>query len=273
MSVELEVSLRGPHVGMDAQESLRTIQSVLSLLRELENTETERSSRHHTRWAFSELRLGSVTCVLEPLRIGEHSDYRVVERVLRTAVSGLAEAETVERIPAGWTTRAASLGQQIARSLGASPDIGMFIAVRADGAALRTAEVTQRTALHLRAATRARLRTFGSRRGRLSGLVEERHRRPRAVLRTEVGNEVVPVYFDDDLDTELRRAWRRDRVEITGEITENAHGQVVRMRAREIELLPTEPRLSDDELRAGFWPDMTDGRDSVDYVEALREGN
>lgn len=103
--------------------------------------------------------------------------------------------------------------------------------------------------------------------------MEERRLRPRTVLRTEVGGEAVPVYFDDDLDTDLRRARRRDRVEITGEITENAPGQVVRMQAREIELLPTEPQLSDDELRAGFWPDMTDGQDSVDYVEALREGN
>ncbi|MGW4272812.1 hypothetical protein ACWEGQ_10715 [Streptomyces seoulensis] len=273
MSVELELRLRGPHAGMDAQESLRTVQSVLSLLRELENSEIERSNRHGTRWSFSDLRLGSVTCVLEPLRIAEHSDYRVVERVLRTAVSGLGEAETAERIPTGWTARAATLGQQVARSLGASPDVGMFIAVRADGVALRTAEVTQRAALNLRAATRARLRTFGSRRGRLSGLSEGKHRRPRATLRTEVGGEVVGVHFDDDLDTELRRAWRRDRVEVTGEITENAQGQAVHMRAREIELLPTEPQLSEDELRAGFWPDMTGGQDTVDYVEALRGGN
>jgi hypothetical protein len=84
---------------------------------------------------------------------------------------------------------------------------------------------------------------------------------------------VIPVYFDDDLDTELRRAWRRDRVEVTGEITENAQGQGVQMRATEIELLPTEAQLSDDELRSGFWPDMTGGQDAVDYVEALRGGN
>ena len=69
---------------------------------------------------------------------------------------------------------------------------------------------------------------------------------------------------------ELRRAWRRDRVEITGEITENAQGQSMWMRARDIELLPTQPQLSDDDLRGGFWPDMTGGRDAVEYVEALR---
>lgn len=273
MSVELELRLRGPRAGMDAREALRTVQSVLSLLHELENSETARSSRHGTRWSFSDLRLGSLTCVLEPLRIAAHSDYRIVERVLRTAVSGLGEAETAERIPTGWTARAASLGQQVTRSLGASPDVGMFVAVRADGVELRRAEVTQRAALNLQAATRARLHTFGSRRGRLSGLVEGKHRRPRAVLRTEVGGEVIPVYFGDDLDTELRRAWRRDRVEVTGEITENAQGQVIQMRAAEIELLPTEPQLSDDDLRAGFWPDMTGGQDAVDYLEALRGGN
>jgi hypothetical protein len=84
---------------------------------------------------------------------------------------------------------------------------------------------------------------------------------------------VILVYFSDDLDPELRRAWRRDRVEVTGEITENAQGQSLQMRATEIELLPTEPQLSDDELRAGFWPDMTGGQDAVDCLEALRGDN
>ncbi|MEU0741028.1 hypothetical protein [Streptomyces sp. NPDC006134] len=250
------------------------MQTMLSLLRELEIAETARPNGEGTRWTFNDLRLGSVACVLEPLRIAEHSTYDVVERVVRTAVTGLCEAESEARIPTGWTFRAASLGRRIARSLGASPDVGMFVAARGDGEVLRSAEVTQRAALHLDAATKARFRTFGSRRGRLSGLEEgRRQQHPRALLRTEVDGEVIPVYFSDDLDPQLRRAWRRDRVEVTGEITENAQGQSVRMRATDIELLPTEPQLSDDELRAGFWPDMTGGQDAVDYVEALRGEN
>ncbi|MEU6538065.1 hypothetical protein [Streptomyces sp. NPDC047000] len=113
--------------------------------------------------------------------------------------------------------------------------------------------------------------TFGSRRGLLSEPEGDTQRyRPRALLHTEVGGEVVPVYFSDDLEPVVRRARRRDRVEVTGEITENAQGQILRMRATEIEVLPTEPRLPDDELAAGFWPDMTGGQDAVDYVEALR---
>jgi hypothetical protein len=274
MRIELALKLRGPHAGMDAQESLRTMQTMLSLLRELEVTETARPSGEGTRWTFNELRLGSVACVLEPLRVAEHSTYDVVERVVCSAVAGLSEAESSARIPTGWTFRAANLGRLVARSLGASPDVGMSVEVRGDGAVLRSAEVTQRAALHLDAAVQARFRTFGSRRGRLSGLEEGRKQhRPRALLRAEVGDEVIPVYFSDDLDPELRRAWRRDRVEVTGEITENAQGQSVQMRATEIELLPTEPQLSDDELRGGFWPDMTGGQDAVDYVEALRGDN
>lgn len=274
MRIELALTLRGPRAGMDAQESLRTMQTMLSLLRELEVTETARPSGEGTRWMFNELRLGSVACVLEPLRVAEHSTYDVVERVVRTAVTGLGEAESSARIPTGWTFRAANLGRLVARSLGASPDVGMSIEVRGDGVVLRSAEVTQRAALHLDAAVQARFRTLGSRRGRLSGLEEGRQRhRPRALLRTEVSGEVIPVYFSDELDPALRRAWRRDRVEVTGEITENAQGQSVQMWATEIELLPTEPQLSDDELQAGFWPDMTNGQDSVDYVEALRGDN
>jgi hypothetical protein len=273
MSIELHLKLRGPHAGMDARDSLRTLQNMLSLLQELENTETARPSREGTRWAFSELGLGSVACTLEPLRIAEHSDFTIVERVLQTAVSGLGEAEASPRIPTGWSSRAARFGRRVARSLGASPDVGMSIMVRTDGAILREAEVTQRAALHLDAATNARFHSFGSRRGRLSGLTESRQESPRALLRTEVGGEVIPVYFPEELDAELRNAWRRNRVEVTGEVTENAQGQAVRMHARSIELLPTEPTLSDDDLRAGFWPDMTGGQDAVEYVEALRGGD
>jgi hypothetical protein len=273
MSIELHLKLRGPHAGMDARDSLRTLQNMLSLLHELENTETARSSREGTRWAFSELGLGSVACTLEPLRIAEHSDFDVVERVLETAVSGLKEAEASPRIPTGWSSRAANFGRRIARSLGASADVGMSIMVRADGKVLRAADVTQRAALHLDAATSARFHSFGSRRGRLSGLTESRQESPRALLRTEVGAEVIPVFFSDELDSELRAAWRRNRVEVTGEITENAQGQAVKMVAQTIELLPTEPTLSDDDLRAGFWPEMTGGRDAVEYVEAIRGGD
>lgn len=274
MRIELALKLLGPHAGMDAQDSLQALTTMLALLRELEATETARPGRNGTRWTFNELRLGSVSCVLEPLRIAEHSTYEVVERVARSAVGGLHEAESTARIPTGWTLRTAQLGRKLARSLGASPDVGMILEVRGDGKALRTAEITQRTALHLDSATKTRHRTFGSRRGRLSGLQEGgRQRRPRGVLRTEVGGEVIPVYFGDDFDPELRRAWRRDRVEITGDITENAQGQSVWMRARDIELLPTRPQLSDDELRGGFWPGMTGGQDAVEYVEALRGDN
>ncbi|WP_030569661.1 hypothetical protein [Streptomyces aureocirculatus] len=273
MNVELLLKLRGPHAGMDAQESLRTLHNVLSLLRELENSEAVRSSREGTRWTFSRLGLGSVDCALEPLRIAEHSSYGVVERTLRTAVAGLAEAESTARIPTGWSARAANLGRRIARSLGASPDVGMSMEVRCDGAVLRTAEVTQRAAMNLDTATRSRFETVGSRRGRLSGLEEGKRHTPRARLRTEVGDEVIPVYFSPALETDLRGAWRRDRVEITGHILENALGQAMKMQAISVELLPTEAVLSDDDLSAGFWPDMTGGQDSVDYLEAMRGGN
>lgn len=273
MSIELHLKLRGPHAGMDARDSLRTLQNMLSLLQELENTETARPSRDGTRWAFSELGLGSVACTLEPLRIAGHSNYAVVERVLRTAVVGLGEAEASPRIPTGWSSRAANFGRRVARSLGASADVGMTIMVRAHGEVLRTTEVTQRAALHLDAATNARFTSFGSRRGRLSGLTESKQESPRAILRTEVGTEVIPVLFTEELDAELRAAWRRNRVEVTGEITENAQGQAVKMVARAIDLLPTEPKLSDSDLRAGFWPDMIEGRDAVEYLEVVRGGD
>ncbi|MCX5411224.1 hypothetical protein [Streptomyces sp. NBC_00059] len=42
------------------------------------------------------------------------------------------------------------------------------------------------------------------------------------------------------------------------------------MDVQEIELLPLASQLTTDDLNGGFWPDMTGGRDSVEYLEVLR---
>ncbi|MER7042925.1 hypothetical protein AB0J30_35025 [Streptomyces microflavus] len=273
MRIELLLKLQGPHAGMDAQDSLGALANLLHLLREIERTEASRPNGDGTRWAFSELGLGSVACTLEPLRIGENSDYDTVAQVVNRAVAGLSEAESTARIPAGWSLKAATLARRVARSLGASPDVGMSLTVRTGGQITQRASVTQRAALNLDAATKAPHASFGSRRGRLSGLIEGRGEKPRAILRTEVGDETITVTFADDLLEDITAAWRRNRVEITGRIEETALGQAVKMHAQEIEPLPLQPQLTDDDLNAGFWPDMTGGVDAVEYLEAMRGGN
>jgi hypothetical protein len=268
MGTELDVTLRGPHAGMDAQHSLSALNNLLGLLTELESTETRQASRSGTRWTFSGLELGSVHAVLEPLTIPEHSGFDVVDRITSRAVVGLAEAEKAPRIPTGWTPKAAQMARDLARSLGASPDVGMLVRLRRGGEILQTVEVTQRTQRNLREAVMARFTSFGSRRGHLGGLNDSKGLR--AVLRTEVDAESIPLRCCEELREKLRRAWGEDRVEVTGRITENAEGQVVRMDVQEIELLPNTPALTVEELRGGFWPEMTGCRDSVRYLEGLR---
>ncbi|MER6598960.1 OB-fold nucleic acid binding domain-containing protein [Streptomyces parvus] len=273
MRIELLLKLQGPHAGMDAQDSLGALANLLHLLREIECTEAPRPTGDGTRWTFSQLGLGSVDCTLEPLRIAEHSDFGTVAQAVNTAVAGLSAAESTARIPAGWSLKAANLARRVTRTLGASPDVGMSLTLRAGGQILQEASVTQQAALNLASAVKAPHTAFGSRRGRLSGLIEGRHEKPRAILRTEVGDETITVTFAEELLDDITAAWRRNRVEITGEIKETALGQAVQMHAQEIEPLPLQPQLTDDDLNAGFWPDMTGGMDTVEYLEAMRGGN
>ncbi|MFB8072785.1 hypothetical protein [Streptomyces californicus] len=268
MGTELDVTLRGPHAGMDAQHSLSVLNHLLTLLAELESMETQRTRRSATRWTFSGLELGSVRAVLEPLTIAEHSGYDVVDRISLRAVAGLAEAEEEPRIPSGWTPRAAQTARDLARSLGASPDVGMVVCLRVGGETRKSVEVTQRVQQNMREAMRARFTSYGSRRGHVRGLNDSRG--IKAVLRTSVGSEIIPLRCPESLRESLRQAWGRDQVEVAGRITENAAGQSVSMDVQEIELLPLESQLTSEDLEGGFWPDMTGGLDSLAYLEALR---
>lgn len=278
MGSELDVELRGPHAGMDAGSTLKAMESLLLLLKELETTELQRSphpghaSRRrpaHTRWTFTHLGLGSTVAALAPLRVPEESSYEQVDRVLYQTVEGFAAAEDRPEIPSDWTMHAANFGKAVARTLGASRDVGMRLALRINGDVVAEAEVTERTRRHLQEAVRARYASVGSRRGHLGGLSDAKEKL-RAVLWSEVGHERIPLICEKEQREQLRQAWGHDRVEVTGRITENAQGQVVSIRVEEIELLPTEPSLSDQDLRGGFWPDMTGGLGALDYLAVIR---
>ncbi|MEU9245894.1 OB-fold nucleic acid binding domain-containing protein [Streptomyces sp. NPDC048385] len=280
MGSELDITLRGPHAGMDAADTLKAMDALLQLLKELERTELERSPvphqphgkwqrAGHTRWTFTQLTLGSTRASLAPLLVPEESSYEQVDRVLHQTVSGFAAAETSPEIPPDWTANAAKLGMAVAGTLGASRDVGMRLVLRADGANLLEAEVTERARRNLKDAVKARYTSLGSRRGHLGGLSDAKGKL-RAVLWSEIGHERIPLICDGEQRELLRQAWGHDRVEVTGRITENAQGQVVSIRVDEIELLPTEPSLSPEDLRGGFWPDMTGGIGALEHLAVIR---
>lgn len=270
MGTELGMTLRGPHAGMDAADTIRAVEALLRLLTELEHSETKRKNRTRaTRWTFTQLTLGSTRAALAPLRIPEDSSYEHVDRIMMQTVAGFSTAEAAPQIPPDWTPAAARLGRDVTRKLGASPEVGMHLALRTGGDTVREAVVTERAYRHLGQAVQTQHTSLGTRRGHLGGLSDARGK-IRAVLWTEVGHERIPLYCLDAQREHLRRAWGRDRVEVTGWITENAHGQVVKLDVREIEVLNDTPTLSEDDLRGGFWPDMTGGLGALEYLAVIR---
>ncbi|MFJ8347615.1 OB-fold nucleic acid binding domain-containing protein [Streptomyces sp. NPDC094153] len=265
---------------MDAADTLKAMETLLLLLKELESTEighspsrgrppATRKRPKYTRWTFTQLGLGSTRAALAPLYVPDDSSYDRVDRVLHQTVTGFAAAEASPEIPQDWTASAAQLGVAVARTLGASRDVGMRLVLRTDGETVLEAEVTERARRHLRDAIKARYTSIGSRRGHLGGLSDTRGKL-RAVLWSEVGHERIPLVCEGEQREQLRQAWGRDRVEVTGRITENAQGQVVSIKVDEIELLSTEPSLSAEDLRGGFWPDMTGGLGALEHLAVIR---
>ncbi|MEU6339900.1 hypothetical protein ABZ883_02980 [Streptomyces sp. NPDC046977] len=269
MNTHVDISLRGPHAGMDADDSLGAISALLRVVAELERMEVQKGARARmTRWTFKSLSLGSLTTTLEPLKVAKDSSFTIVDRVLAQMVNGFAVAEATEELPPSWTPRVAYFAADAARRLGASPDVGMRLAL--GGAEPVEVEVTQRAHQNLTRAMKARYTSFGSRRGHLGGLFDSTHGHIRAVLRSEVGNERIPLECPEALREDLRHAWGGDRVEVSGRISENARGQVVRIDVQEVEVLSTQCALSARDLTAGFWPDMTDGLSARDHLAVIR---
>jgi hypothetical protein len=266
---------------MDAGATLKAMEALLLLLKELEVTETGRSaplpsspsnrrrSPAYTRWTFTQLGLGSTRAALAPLQVPEASSYEQVDRVLHQTVEGFAAAEDRPEIPSDWTMHAAQFGILVARTLGASREVGMHLALRVNDTIVAEAEVTERARRNLSNAVKARYTTHGSRRGHLGGL-SDTGGHLKAVLWSEVGHERIPLICGKEHREQLRQAWGHDRVEVTGLITENAQGQVVKIKVEDIELLPTEPSLSEDDLHGGFWPDMTGGLGALQHLAVIR---
>ncbi|MFF2522456.1 hypothetical protein [Streptomyces liangshanensis] len=269
MATKVGISLRGPQAGMDADASLETLSKLLKVIAELERTEGQKNSKSKvSRWTFQELRLGSVNATLEPLELAPESSYTTLERVLEQMVGGFQAAEKTAELPPRWTPRAARLGADAVRRLGASPDVGMELLLYGD-TVLRV-DVTQRAHQNLRAAVVERYTSFGSRRGHLNSLFDTDKGTIKGVLKSEVGNERIPLVCPESLREDLRGAWGEDRVEVTGNIIENARGQVMRIMVDELEILPTEPSLTAEELKGGFWPDMTGGLSAREHLAVIR---
>lgn len=262
------ISLQGPHAGMDARDSLQTMAGLLDVVTELERNQAGQGPRSAmSRWTFSELRLGSVQAVLEPLQVSEQSSFRNIEITLRQLIDGFDVAERMPEIPPNWTPDVARRAATAVRKLGASVDVGMKLSL-ADGTRVR---VTQRAHQNLTQALKTTFASFGARRGHLGGLNDiTQGNKIKAILTTDVGNERIPLQCPEELREQLRAAWGCDRVEVTGRIMENARGQVVRIDVSEIEALPTEASLRVADLGGGFWPDMTGGLSAREHLEAIR---
>lgn len=229
---------------MNADRVLRELTGLLRLVREIERTEVH--GRPHPRpstWAISHLGMGSVEVGLAPLDVAEGVAFADLDRVAKSAVDGFDTAEREDIIPSGWSTDAARCAKRLAGRLGAGVDTGLTLRLLVGGEVQRTVLVTQRAGRHLRRALSSKHTSVGS----ATGWLEEVsvHGRHTAGLWPVRGGGRITITFDaEQLDT-FKHALGH-RVEVVGRLQRNAAGQILDLRARDVEILPgSAPPLTD----------------------------
>ncbi|MBC9719520.1 hypothetical protein H9Y04_44180 [Streptomyces sp. TRM66268-LWL] len=193
-SVELGVELHGPHAAMDARAVTKSLQHVLQLLTLLDHEEAGRSpdSKKGTRWAFSQLGLGSVQAAIESLEHGAGSSIGTVNEAFQQIVRGFEEAESEAVLPRGWSTRAAKHAADAARIEG-----GLRLIQRDGPHEVASVEVTPRARKHLLIALEHSFTSLGSRRGHLGWIADRLNLT--AGLWTEVANERIALTYPPQL--------------------------------------------------------------------------
>lgn len=181
-------------------------------------------------------------------------------------VKGLETAEKESRLEETWDPSVAAVATRMARRLGETDTTGLAVAVSGEGYE-HGVTVTRRAATHLVEASRQRITSYGSVSGVLGGVSAWPRRR--AALWNDLDGRRVEVRFTEQHDEDVRAAWAKEHVEVTGVVYENSAGQVLRVDMESLQLpQPGGLRLAD--LPRGSYPDMTGGLGVLDYLDSLR---
>jgi len=135
------------------------------------------------------------------------------------------------------------------------------------GQVVRAVSVTQRTARNLARALSVQRRSLGSVIGRLDSISV--HKRRLAGVWDSITGLRVEVTFTDNQVQEIKNALGK-RVEIFGLITRDFNDNPLKIKMRELEVLPDVGESPSMDSIYGMDPDFTGGRSSVDYVREMR---
>lgn len=194
------------------------------------------------------------------------------EQVLRHAVDGLRLLEAEDSIPHYFGDESLlgveRLGQALRRHDLALDATG-FLEPTSDEVA--EAHVSQRAGANAKRTRKARAVSIGSLVGLLHAVDIGHTRRPAAVsVFDERWRRSIKCRMDRQQLTGIEREWLGHRVHVAGKIHRNRRGQPVWVELRSLDVLHGDHE-DPLELR-GIAPDITDGRDSVEYVREARDG-
>jgi hypothetical protein len=259
VSDELGLYLPAQDGGVSARQAKNVLSHLLTALDNL----TAYDSRND--WTLSKLQLGSLELAIAPAPKVALERRAELVRASGDFVYALGLARTDAVLPSHWPQAAARAAQLLLRTLGPSGDARIF--VRHDGQVVRTLIVDEAAITGLDRALSGLTRGYGSVTGHLRELDDGRSLT--AQLVRSDGRYVTVDYRPDQVD-EIRSAWRRHRVEVTGHLTMDVGGDPTRIAMEAIEVLPEEADLSLSDVAGGFYEGITGGLSDTDYVRLIR---
>lgn len=231
---------------------------LLSILGGLEQFPDDKPRR--VDWRLVSTSGGSAT-------LRSHSDPDVASRAALSVVRGFGDAEESEQLPRAWSVAAGKRAERVAIRLGDTTDTGLHLVVT--GTESAEAQVTRQAGRHLREATKLRFTSYGSVVGVL-GRVTARGSNRTAALWSDLNGRRIEVHFREHHVEDMRDAWAHKHVEVTGLLHENAAGQILRVDMDSLDVLDTPKTSFLERLPRGFYPEMTGGMSTADYLRAIR---
>lgn len=248
---------------LPAKTPFDTGSSVIDLLDKLTYAAQKDARPRKVNWRIVEGSGGGAT--LQPA-----SDPDLASQAAVSLVRGLATAEKEPTLDPAWDLPAAAVAERLALRLGDSASTGMIIATSGQEGDAVQATVTRKAARHLREATKMTITSYGSVVGVLGG-ASSRPRR-RASLWSDVDGRRIEVRFGEQHDEDVRQAWAKEHVEITGVLHENAAGQLLRVDMDTLQRADSGgPTLAN--LAAGSYPSLTGSLSTAAYLSFIRGEN
>ncbi len=260
-AVQVSYELAVPLDQMPATTPFATGLDLLQLLNIMANLEQVEGGRPRN----ADWRLVAVTSGSARLRSISNPDTAL--RAALSLVLGFNEAEESDHLPRDWSLLAGKRAEKVAARLGETAETGLHLAVT--GTQPADVKVTRRASRHLKSATNLRLTSYGTVVGVLGRVTAHKGRRA-AALWSSLDGRRIEVRFGEQHVEDIRDAWAHAHVEATGVLHENVSGQILRVDVDSLEVLQSTKASLVEDLPRGFYPEMTGGQSTAQYLKAIR---